>query len=133
MDFPLVNLALATAISVAACSTPAPSRPCANGAISRLYLGTDTPAGAVTEAQWHAFVADTVTPRFPDGFTVIDGHGQWRDDRGHLVRESTRIVEFVHDGTSDPRARVQAVAGEYKRTFSQQSVLVTQAPSVLCF
>jgi hypothetical protein len=125
--------ALACAITLVACSTAASPGWCANGAIARLYLGLETPAGEVTDEQWQEFVAEVMTPRFPAGFTVIDGRGQWRDGRGHLVRESTRIVEFVHDGTPQQQARVRTVASDYKRQFNQQSVLVTQAPSSLCF
>ena len=42
-------------------------------------------------------------------------------------------MEFVHDGTPRQRARVRTVANDYKRHFNQQAVLVTQAPSSLCF
>jgi Protein of unknown function (DUF3574) len=124
---------LASATALVACSTVASPDWCANGAIARLYLGLDTPAGEVTDEQWRAFVADVMTPQFPEGFTVIDGQGQWRNGRGDLVRESTRIVEFVHDGTPRQRERVRTVANDYKRYFNQQAVLVTQAPSSLCF
>lgn len=110
-----------------------PPGSCARGAVSRLYLGVDTPLGEVTPAQWDVFVADVVTPHFPEGFTVYDGRGQWRSSHGELVTEHTRIVEFVHDGTPQQVARVRTLADDYKRSFRQQSVLVTQAPSVYCF
>ena len=32
----------------------------------------------VTEARWSRFLADEITPRFPDGLTVVDASGQWR-------------------------------------------------------
>lgn len=33
----------------------------------------------VSDEDWRAFLAAEVTPRFPDGLTVIDAAGQWRD------------------------------------------------------
>ena len=131
--FITTTIALATATALAACGPFTRPDSCADGAISRLYFGMDTPAGAVTDEQWQAFVDDVMTQRFPGGFTVIDGRGQWRDGRGQLIHEPTRIVEFVHDGTPQQRAHVRAVASDYKLHFSQQAVLVTQAPSSVCF
>ena len=105
---------------------------CSEGVVSRLYMGQTTPAGAVTEMQWRAFVAESVTPRFPGGFTELQAHGHWRDDRGVVSEEGTRIVEIVHNGELLSRARVREVAADYKHRFSQQSVLITQARSFHC-
>jgi hypothetical protein len=55
---------------------------CSEGAVSRLYLGQTTSAGAVTELQWRAFVAQSVAPRFPAGLTELQAQGHWRDGRG---------------------------------------------------
>ena len=106
---------------------------CSEGAVSRLYLGQATPAGAVTEMQWRAFVAESVTPRFPAGFTELQAQGHWRDDRGATIEEGTRIIEIFHDGEPLSRKRVRAVAADYKRRFAQQSVLITEARSFHCF
>ena len=106
---------------------------CADGVVSRMYFGQATPAGAVTAAQWRAFVAQSVTPRFPAGFTELQAQGQWRDDDGVVIEEHTRIIEIAHDGAAPSREHVRAVAAEYKRHFAQQSVLVTQFRSLQCF
>src|SRR5262245_27163236 len=48
---------------------------------------------APTDAGWAGFAAQTITPNFPDGFTVFDGEGQWRNPQtGQIVRERTKIV-----------------------------------------
>ena len=106
---------------------------CTEGSVSRLYLGQTTPAGVVTETEWRSFVAESVTPRFPAGFTELHAHGHWRDDRGSIIEEDTRVVEIVHDGARLSRERVRRVAGDYKLRFGQQSVLITQAGSFHCF
>jgi hypothetical protein len=115
-----------------ACSPHPRAERCAAGAVARLYLGQATPTGVVSEAQWQRFVIDAVTPRFPDGFTVLDGKGQWRAPDGVIRQESTRVLEIAHDGTPLTQARVRAVAKAYEHQFSQHSVLVTQALSSLC-
>ena len=47
---------------------------------SDLYFGTTKADGtAYTEEEWMTFLANEVTPRFPDGLTVLTGVGQWRD------------------------------------------------------
>ena len=44
-----------------------------------LFMGRSGDAGEVVDdAAWDAFLGETVTPRFPDGLTVLDAHGQWR-------------------------------------------------------
>jgi Protein of unknown function (DUF3574) len=110
-----------------------PDDSCNDGIVSRLYFGQATPKGVVTEAQWRAFVADSVTPRFPDGFTELRAQGHWRSDRGTVIGEDTRIVEIAHDHAALSRERVRAVAAEYKSRFAQQSVLVAQFLSFQCF
>lgn len=106
---------------------------CAEGMVSRLYFGQTTPTGEVTDAQWRAFVLESVTPRFPAGFTELQAQGRWRDSRGTIVDEATRIVEIAHDGAPTSRAQVHVVAADYKNRFAQQSVLVTQFASFQCF
>jgi hypothetical protein len=118
---------------VSGCTADQSADPCTTGQISRLYLGQRTPDGFVTDVQWQRFINEAVTPSFPDGFTVLDGHGQWRNAEGLLERETTRVLEIVHDQNPFTRERVHALANDYKRRFAQRSVLVTQVPSYQCF
>ena len=47
----------------------------------------------VSESEWSDFVAREVTPRFPDGFTVVDSAGQWRDARrGSILHECSKLI-----------------------------------------
>jgi hypothetical protein len=77
----------------------------------------------VSEAAWRSFVAGEITPRFPDGLTIIAATGQWRDPtRKRIVREPSRLVMIVLPSNSDDQARLAAIIGAYKRRFHQQSV-----------
>ncbi len=47
----------------------------------------------VSEKHWMQFVDEEITPRFPDGLTVFDAAGQWRDKTSkNITRESSKIV-----------------------------------------
>ena len=129
----VLSLGAATTLALENNEWKRPGDSCADGMVSRLYFGQATPVGAVTSAQWRAFVAKSVTPRFPAGFTEFQAQGHWRDDRGTVIEEETRIVEIAHDGASLSREHIRAVAAEYKKHFAQQSVLVTQFRSLQCF
>lgn len=106
--------------------------PCLPGAVARLYLGQSSVNGNVSDEQWRAFVDTSVSPRFPAGFTELKGHGHWRDARGATLEEETRILEVAHGDSADERARIRAIAVDYRRRFAQQSVLITQLESLQC-
>lgn len=74
----------------------------------------------VSRAAWQRFVARAISPRFPEGFTVIDAQGGWRGRRG-LVREASRILIVWHNGLQ--QNRLEALRSTYKKRFNQKSVL----------
>ena len=50
----------------------------------------------MADSEWQDFLATSVTPRFPDGFTVLDGHGQWLERKTHrVIAEISTVVEIV--------------------------------------
>jgi hypothetical protein len=54
---------------------------------ARLFFGRNIGgAPGVSDADFTKFLDEEVTPRFPDGLTVIDGGGQWRGPDDVLVR-----------------------------------------------
>ena len=105
---------------------------CSKGVTSRLYLGQATPHGIVDETQWRAFIAESVTPRFPTGFTELLAQGHWRDSRGTINHERTRIVEIAHSNAPLVRESVRAIAADYRHRFAQESVLITELPTFQC-
>lgn len=86
---------------------------------------------AIGESAFDNFVAREITPRFPDGLTVMNGNGQWRDSARNVdVREKAKVVLITFaDDDAQKRADLVAIAESYKRQFSQQSVL-TQVGNV---
>jgi hypothetical protein len=89
---------------------------------------------AVSEAKWAGFVDREITPRFPDGVTVFNITGQWRDaDRNRIVREPGKLVMIVLPGKDDDLERLNQVTAAYKRRFRQQSVGVILRPACVSF
>jgi hypothetical protein len=88
----------------------------------------------VSAHAWERFVAREITPRFPDGFTVTDASGQWRDSAdGTIVHEPSKRVEIVLPGADDDDSRLDAIVSVYKRQFHQQSVAVIVRPACVSF
>lgn len=100
-----------------------------------LYFGRGTPGQAgISDAAWQQFLRDEVTPRFPDGFTVLDAHGQWRDQRtGVIGRENSEVLNIVAPPGAATLAKLDAIGATYKRQFHQQSVGVSLTPSCAAF
>ena len=87
----------------------------------------------MSEEAWDEFLADTVTPRFPDGLTVMDGRGQWQPESGAIQKEGTKIL-YILTGTGDGEVLLlNEISEEYKRRFGQESVLLTSATTCAAF
>jgi hypothetical protein len=57
-----------------------------------LFGSTRKDLTPISEEEWAAFVAAEITPRFPDGLTILTGYGQWRDATGTIVKETSRLL-----------------------------------------
>jgi hypothetical protein len=88
----------------------------------------------VSETAWARFVDREITPRFPDGFSVIDARGQWRDpDRNRIMREPSKLVQIVLPGNEEDEQRLNEIAAVYKGRFRQQSVGIIVRPACVSF
>jgi hypothetical protein len=100
---------------------PEESRPMAR--LELIFGMSRKGAEPVTEAEWQEFLDAEVTPRFPDGLTVLNGYGQWKGSDGKVAKEASRILLVWHvpDGTTE--ARIIAIREAWKARFKQESVL----------
>lgn len=97
--------------------------------LERLYFGRSMPEGGeVSEADWNAFLAEIITPRFPDGLTVWQAEGQWQEEPGQIIREGTFILEVVHLKGKADEEKLAAIIEAYKQRFQQESVLRVTHP-----
>jgi len=96
----------------------------------RLFFGRAVPGGGeVTDAQWNAFVAEVIVPRFPDGFTIWRGQGHWKGDDGVPVSEPAMILEVVHPRDPAIDAKIDEIARAYRERFNQDAVLGVRVPA----
>lgn len=100
---------------------------------TELFFGLSRPGGRITERQFDRFVDDEVTPRFPDGLTLLSGLGQFRLADGDIVEERSKVLVLLHVGGADVSAVIDDIRGEYIDRFDQQSVLRTDATSCVSF
>ncbi len=83
----------------------------------------------VSEADFRAFVDAELTPRFPDGLTVIDAQGQWRGAAATPEREASKLVLLVLAAkAAGADAKLEAVRAAYKARFRQESVMILSQP-----
>jgi len=88
----------------------------------------------VTQARWASFVDREISPRFPDGLTVLDAKGQWRDQaRNTIVHEPSKVVEIILPGKDDDLERLNQIAAAYKNRFRQQSVGIVMRGACVSF
>jgi hypothetical protein len=88
----------------------------------------------VSATAFRRFVDEEVTPRFPDGLTILDASGQYRDrQRGRLIREPSKLVLIASSDERANREKLAMIAEAYKRRFNQQSVGLILKPACASF
>ncbi len=93
---------------------------------TELYFGRSRPdGGVVTDGEWNRFLAEVVTPRFPDGFTILNGTGQYREKSGKIIREPSEVLVFLYTRKTREasRRKIDEIRRAYVKQFSQESVL----------
>lgn len=85
---------------------------------TEIFCGFSTPRATVTDREFRDFLDRSVTPRFPDGYTVQSAEGLWKGSG-----EPSRILVIVHPDTADASGKIELIRKEYKFRFDQESVL----------
>ena len=90
-----------------------------------LSFGSDIyEVGTVSEEDWQQFLGEVVTPRFPEGFTVLSGYGQYMMKNGEIVKEqSWTIIVHLPALTIEKDRAIEEIIAAYKQRFKQESVL----------
>ncbi|MGW3205709.1 DUF3574 domain-containing protein [Streptomyces sp. NPDC001135] len=93
---------------------------------TELLFGTAKPNGGppVTDKQFRAFVDKFITPRFPDGLTVENCYGQYRDVHGKIEHERSYKVTLLYPkGDAGPNGgKIERIRSGYNKRFQQESV-----------
>ncbi|MEU6806280.1 DUF3574 domain-containing protein, partial [Streptomyces neyagawaensis] len=93
---------------------------------TRLFFGTERPDGgpAVTDEEFRDFVEQEVTPGFPDGLTVQQGRGQWRDASGAIETERSYELTLLYPVSAAAASdrKIEEIRVDYRKAFGQEAV-----------
>ncbi|TLY50226.1 MAG: DUF3574 domain-containing protein [Gammaproteobacteria bacterium] len=132
---------------LASCAAPTPALRPARGAEQRvetehwlrteLYFGIgplDDVSAAAHQQRWREFLDREITPRFPDGLTIYDVHGQWRaSGRSEIQHERSKEVMLIYRDTAQHRADIEAIRAAWKKLSGDESVLRVTQPAEVAF
>ena len=104
---------------------------------TRLYFGlgpADHPEQGVSESAWRTFLDREVTPRFPDGLSVVDVYGQWQgNNQPSPERLRSKMLIIDYPDTAENRARIDAIRLAWKQKTGDQSVMRVTEPADVSF
>lgn len=93
---------------------------------AELFFGRAIPGGGqIGDDDWRRFLDEEITPRLPEGLTVQEAAGQWKDKTG-VVREQSKRLTLVLSGTVEEQAKLEAIRVAYKNRFHQEAVLLLE-------
>jgi hypothetical protein len=104
---------------------------------TKLYFGlgpADHPEQGISGAKWRDFLDREVTPRFPDGLSVLDVYGQWLS-KGQTSPERlhTKMMIVYYPDSTENRDKIDAIRSAWKKITGDQSVLRVTEPADVSF
>lgn len=104
---------------------------------TKLYFGlgpADDLQKGISEADWRRFLDKEVTPRFPDGLSVLDVYGQWQGKQETAPeRLRSKMLIIYYPDTAENRAKIDAIRAAWKQKTGDQSVLRVTEPADVSF
>jgi len=85
----------------------------------------------VSEAEFRRFLNREISPRFPDGLTVVNANGRWTPQASSTIGDRPKLVMIVLRGGSDDQAKLQAIRTAYQTQYHQESVLLPTGPECI--
>ncbi len=135
-----------TAVAAPAKAPPGDERPgseqrlCTRVLESQMFARTEllfglsrTGAPDVTELEFKQFIDSKVTPRFPEGLTLLSGNGQFKDAAGNIVKEGSKLLILLYPFSIPSSKLVDEIRHDYKERFRQESVLRIDDVSCVSF
>jgi hypothetical protein len=123
-----------------------PQQSCNNLPLSRSFVRTELFFGLskpdqsqVTELEFQQFIKREVTPRFPDGLTLLSGRGQFKTSSNRIVKEPTNLLILIYPQDRlapdkiEQNQKVEQIRKAYKLAFQQESVLRSDELSCVSF
>jgi Protein of unknown function (DUF3574) len=93
---------------------------------TELFFGSLKPDGSlVSEEAFLGFLDAEITPRFPNGLTLLTGLGQFLNAKGVIIQEPSRLLILLYpvEEWQDSSEKIEQIREQYKQMFKQESVL----------
>ena len=102
---------------------------------TKLFMGLSRSGGAaVSRREWDKFVTDHFVASFPNGFTIVETTGYWRDENTrNTVYENGKQLVILHEATPGNETMINEIAEKYRSQFDQQSVLISSSKANVRF
>ncbi len=86
------------------------------------------------ETVWNDYLDNVVTPRFPEGLTLVEATGQWRVKEGQSPRRSSsKIIILIHEATPEKFRNLDEIRKIWKEKSGHISVLKVTVPVEVSF
>jgi Protein of unknown function (DUF3574) len=100
---------------------------------TELFFGTSRANGMspVSDEEFRQFLDQEITPRFPDGLTLVGALGQFLNSSGVIVQERSLqlILLYPVEAQNAASRKIERIRTAYKKQFQQESVLRVDDPS----
>ncbi|MDD5577787.1 MAG: DUF3574 domain-containing protein [Methylobacter sp.] len=101
---------------------------------TELFFGLSRSNGPdVTETEFQNFIDTKVTPRFPDGLTLVSALGQFKDSTGAIIQEGSKLLILLYPFSKESNRDVEQIREDYKADFQQESVLRVDEQTCVSF
>ena len=101
---------------------------------TELFFGMQKPDNSFTSNdEYQRFLDEQVTPRFRDGFTVLEGRGQYLGPSGRLWREPTKVLVLMYPPDLSKSTAIDEIRRAYKAAFQQESVMRVDGTTCVAF
>ena len=93
---------------------------------TELFFGSLKSDGSlVSEEAFLGFLSAEITPRFPNGLTLLTGLGQFLTVQGVVHQEPSRLLILLYpvEEERDSNDKIEQIREKYKRMFHQEAVL----------
>jgi hypothetical protein len=95
--------------------------------VFNLYFGRSVSGrGAVSDAEWRDFRDHVITPALPNGYTILDGQGAWRNPRSNTtISEATTILVVAMPDAPESQSVINGIRSNWQHRFHQFVVGMT--------
>jgi hypothetical protein len=101
---------------------------------TEIYFGEDEPGGKhVSLKAWRTFLSEVITPRFPDGMTVLEAYGQMQHASGRIEKQPSRVVVLVHPPGKAADRRIHEIIRAYRDRFQNAQVMLLRTAALVEF